>query len=371
MKRKRIHVPAPAIYPMLLAAMLLVVRLVGAQAPSRVVGTITAISGSTLTVQADSGQVYQVEVPANAVLRRITPGQRTLAGAETIGFGDLANGDRALVRVSTTAPAGTLQAAEIIAIRLTDLERREQEERAQWRLHGVGGFVKSVDTASGVIVLTTRVGATVESITVRTTPSTILERYAPNSLRFDLAQPAPISAIHLGDQLMARGEKSADGMEVTATEVVSGSFRNVSGAITSLDTSNSTLVVKDLATKKQVTIHIRPDTQMRRLSERAAQILGARMRGEAVGNEQAQRGEGTESTQFLIRRSPLINLAELQKGEAVMMVATPGTSEVDAITLLAGVEPLLKASEASRQDLLSNWSMDTGVGGSTSTETPQ
>ena len=43
-----------------------------------------------------------------------------------------------------------------------------------------------------------------------------------------------------------------------------------------------------------------------------------------------------------------------------MLVSTDGTTEVTAITLLAGVEPLLEAPAAS-QNLLSNWSMSSGA----------
>ncbi len=68
----------------------------------------------------------------------------------------------------------------------------------------------------------------------------------------------------------------------------------------------------------------------------------------------------------MLTMAPAIKLEELQKGEAVMIVATDGTTEVNAITLLAGVEPLLEAPAAS--NLLSNWSMggggaDAGGGG--------
>jgi hypothetical protein len=45
----------------------------------------------------------------------------------------------------------------------------------------------------------------------------------------------------------------------------------------------------------------------------------------------------------------------------VMVVATDGTTDVTAITLVAGVEPLLEAPEAS-QSLLNNWSMGGGSG---------
>ena len=57
-------------------------------------------------------------------------------------------------------------------------------------------------------------------------------------------------------------------------------------------------------------------------------------------------------------RAPAIQLSDLQKSEAVMLVSTQGSSDVTAITLLAGVEPLLEAPAS--QDLLSNWSMGTG-----------
>jgi hypothetical protein len=64
---------------------------------------------------------------------------------------------------------------------------------------------------------------------------------------------------------------------------------------------------------------------------------------------------------MMLSRAPAIQLADLKKGDAVMMVATEGTSDLTAITLLAGVEPLLEAPAAS--NLLSNWSMSSGGGG--------
>ncbi|MFZ0304271.1 MAG: hypothetical protein WAL75_16385, partial [Terracidiphilus sp.] len=65
-----------------------------------------------------------------------------------------------------------------------------------------------------------------------------------------------------------------------------------------------------------------------------------------------------------LSRAPTIKLGDLEKGEAVMLVSTQGESDVTAITVLAGVEPLLEAPAS--QDLLSNWSM-----GSSAPEAPQ
>ena len=61
----------------------------------------------------------------------------------------------------------------------------------------------------------------------------------------------------------------------------------------------------------------------------------------------------------MLNRAPAIQFSDLQKGEAVMLVSTEGAGDVTAITLLAGVEPLLEAPAESR-NLLSNWSMGSG-----------
>lgn len=62
--------------------------------------------------------------------------------------------------------------------------------------------------------------------------------------------------------------------------------------------------------------------------------------------------------QRFLTMAPTIKITDLQKGEAVMVVATSGATDVNAITLLSGVEPLLEAPAAT--NLLSNWSMGGG-----------
>ena len=269
----------------------------------------------------------------------------------------------------------------------------------------MAGLVKLVNPADNVITLTTGAGATAKTVTVHLTRSTALKRYAPGSVRYDQAQTAPLDAIHPGDQLRARGAKDPDGSEITADEVVSGSFRNIAGTITSLDAANSTMVVKDLATKKQVSVHVTADAQMRRLPERMAQMLAVRLKGGTPGpGGPPHAGEGGAPTaggppagtpgggqrswpgggggagapgaspggpgagqwvqgggdpQQMLNRAPAIQFSDLQKGEAVMLVSTEGANDVTAITILAGVEPLLEAPAAS-QNLLSNWSMGGG-----------
>jgi len=357
-------------------ALLVAAPAIHAQAPVRFLGAITAVNGNSLTVKTAAGDVHQFDVPASTSIRRIEPGQTSLSGAVTIPLSDLAVGDRVLVLLSSTSSGSTPEAAEIVAIKHEDVVKKQEEESAAWA-NGVGGLVKSVDPATGTIVLTTGAGLSLKTVTVHTTASTVLKRYAPASVSYAQAQPAPITAIHPGDQLMARGTKSADGAAVDAQEVVSGSFRNISGLIGSVDAANSTIVVKDLLTKKDVTIEIPATAQMRDLPERMAQFLAARLNGGAQGGgggrgESARRqnggagmrreggegGGGAMNPQQILDRAPEIKFADLKKGDAVMLVATQGSDEVTAITLVDGVEPLLEAPAS--QDLLSSWSMSNG-----------
>jgi len=348
----------------------------------RYLGTVTAISGDTLTVKTDAGQVNTVEVPSSAQLKRIAPGQTDLSKAEPIDFASIATGDRVLVNLDPNSTGGTPQALRVIAIKQADVAKKQQTEAEQWN-QGVHGLVKSVDAATGVIQVNTRVGAVTKEVNVNTTVSTVLKRYAPGSVRFDEAQPAPISAIQPGDQLWARGTKNADGTAIAADGIVSGSFLSIAGTILSTDTSSSTVTVKDLATKKPVTVRISADAQMRRLDDRVAAFLAARLKGGPGGAQGAAGGRppsggpagagggapqgfsqsggggaGRMDFETVLERAPVIQLASLQKGEAVMIVATQDASGASAVKLLAGVEPLLEAPQA--QDLLSNWSLSSG-----------
>ena len=210
----------------------------------RYLGSITAIDGDTLTVKTDAGDVHQVQVPATASLKRVAPGQTDLTKAEPLEFGSLAVGDRVLVTLDPNVTGSLSQAARIIAIKQADVAKKQEAENAAWN-QGVHGLVKSVDATTGVIVVTTRMGSITKDVTVNTTAATVLERYAPGSVVFDQAQPAPITAIHTGDQLSARGTKTTDGTAIAADGVISGTFRSIPGTVISTDTTASTVTVKD------------------------------------------------------------------------------------------------------------------------------
>jgi hypothetical protein len=372
---------------------------------TRPVGTIKSIAGKTIVLTTDAKTEVTVQVQDDAKLVRVEPGEKDLKNAVPLQLQDLQAGDRILVRGKLADDGKTLLAASVIAIKSGDIATKQAHERDEWQRHGVGGLVKSVDTASGAITVSTNAMGVAKDVTVQTSKQTVLRRYAPNSVKFDDAAPAPIDQIKVGDQLRARGTRNADGTQLTADEVVSGTFRNIAGTVSSIDASAGTITVMDLIAKKSITVKVTADTQLRKLSPAIAQGIAMRLKGgstdapagtpgaaaanapppkpaETASSAQAggQGGQpggaggagrpggaaggarGGDLGQML-SRMPAATLADLQKGDAVMIVTTEGTQEggATAITLLAGVEPLMQASGAS--SILTPWTMSGAPGG--------
>lgn len=370
------------------------------------VGTIKSISGNSLVLTSDAGEEVHVEVRDSTRIVRIAPGQRDLKDAQAMALTDLQAGDRILVRGKAGDDSKILAATSIIAMKKGDIAEKQSREREEWQKSGVGGLVNSVDAGGEVISVTVQSLREKKTVAVHISSKTILRRYAPGSVKFDDAKSAPLEEIRPGDQLRARGEKNADGSELSAVEVVSGNFRNVSGEIGSIDSAQGTIAVHDLATKKTVTVKITGDSQLRKLPVAIAQRIALRLNGTgaaaegrsaaaptakapapgtgqataAGGEGRAREGRGrgmgagaggaggAMDLQQMISRMPAATISDLQKGEAVMLVGTEGSSsEVTAITLLAGVEPILQGAPTGASSILSPWSLSGAPGGEAGT----
>jgi len=377
-------------------------------ATAKAVGTVKTASGKSITLSAEGGNEINIVVQDGARLLRIEPGEKDLKNAAPLQLQDLQPGDRILVRGSNGPDGKSLLAVSVIAMKKADLAEKHAHEREEWQKHGIGGLVSAIDPATGAItILTSALGAN-KSVTVHISKDTVLRRYAPGSVKFDDATPAPLAQIKVGDQLRARGSRTADGADLTADEVVSGSFRNIAGTIGSIDASAGTISVSDLETKKPVVVKVSDSSQLRKLPPAMAQRIAARLKGTpadaqagAAGNATpaagasgqkppdaaGQRAEGglrpggapgaeqsggqgggqggAPDLQQAIGRMPPATLADLQKGDAVMIVATSGSQDgsVVAITLLAGVEPILQASPSGGQSILTPWNLGSSPGG--------
>ncbi len=353
---------------------------------AKVLGTVKSVSGTTLNLKADSGADVTVAVPDGTRIQRLAPGQTDLKTATPLQFKDIQVGDRMLVRVQSGASADSLVASSIVVMKSGDVAQKQQQDIQDWQKRGAGGIVTAIDAATGTV--TVSVTPTV-NVVIKSTKDTGYLRYAPNSVKFAEASKGTFDQIKIGDQLRARGARSADGKELTAEEVISGSFRNIAGTITSIDAAAGTITVKDILAKKSVTVKLTPESQMRKLPPQMAQRIAMLLKGPAGGSQPAATpaagtpaagapatagpggaragGGGPPDFQQMISRLPAVTLADLQKEEAVMIVSTPGTtgSDVTAITLLSGVEPILTAAPngMSAAALLSGWNLSSPGGG--------
>lgn len=352
-----------------------------AQSAGKAIGAIKSISGATITVTPDSGTDVSVSVPPGAQIVRVAPGEKSLGNAVPIQLQDLQVGDR--IRATGTASAGTrsLVAAKIVAIRHSDLEARHAQDLQDWNKRGVDGLATAVDPAAGSIAIAARN----QSIVIHTSVSTVVRRYPPDSVKFDDTRPGSLKDVHSGDQVRARGERSADGKELAAEEIVSGSFRNIAGTINSVDAASSTIEVHDLLSKKNVVIKVTADSQLRRLPPEMAQRIATRLKagtggppstssapssnqqplnglssgGDPGADRSGGRSAGTPDFQQMLSRLPASSIPDLHKGDAVVMVSTQGMAGIaTAITLLSGVEPILQAAPgAGSSSILSPWSL--------------
>ena len=359
----------------------------------KAVGTVKAIAGNSLVITSDAGGEITVSVADSARLLQLEPGQKDLKAAQPVQLQDFQTGDRVLARGKLSDDGKRLDASLLIVMKQTSISQKQQQQREDWQKNSVGGLVKDVDASAGTVTITVGSGPTSKSVLIRASKDTVVRRYAPTSVKFDEAKKSTLAEIKPGDQVRARGTKNADGTEIAAQEIVSGSFKNIAGTVQAVNAGEQTLTVMDLTTKKAITIKVTTDSQMHQLPAMIAQRIAMRLKGISPQSAPGAGGAaqppaaaagaapshgwngggaaggngngGTPDLQRMLGRTPTVSLAELKKGDAVMIVSTEGTGDAPptAITLLSGVEPILTASpDAARGMTLSAWSLDSGGG---------
>jgi co-chaperonin GroES (HSP10) len=364
-----------------------------AAAPARQIGTVKSISGNSLTLATDGGAQVTATVADGARVLQLAPGSTDLKSATQITLGDVAVGDRVLI-TGKSEDDGSFAATRVILMKSTDIAQKNETEKQDWQRRGSGGIVSAVNGST----LTVSSGA--RKIQVETAATTKFRRYAGDSVKFEDAKPGTLPQIQVGDQLRVRGNKSDDGSTIQAEEIVSGSFKNLSGTIATINAAGGTLTLKDLATKKMMTVSVTANSDIRKLPPEMAARFAARQRGEgaaggpagAGANGAAARPQGAGAPgaapgagpaaaggpprgagmggpgrsaggdlSQMLSRLPTESLSDLKAGDAVMIVASetaPGSDKVTAVTMLSGVEPILAATPSGSPAMtLSPWSV--------------
>jgi hypothetical protein len=343
-----------------------------AQPLTPVLGTVTKIdaAGRSLTVKTDAGQEYTVNLDAKATIRRVIAGETDTSKLPVVQIGDITVNDRVQTRGKADGQAIAVTATVLLMAR-SDVNKAQDAQRADWDKRGVTGLVTAVSADSVTISVRTLTGAKPMLLTLA--PSAVVKRYAPDSVNFAEAKVASLPDVKVGDEVRARGNKNEDGSKMAAEEIVAGTFKTLAGVILSINVQENVMQVRDVDTKKPLTVKINKDSSVKKLQPQVAQTIASRLHpsdpdskggkgGGGRGRGDGGAGRGGD-VQQLLDSSPTISLADLKVGDAIVVSSTVGAAadRVTAIKLLAGVEPIL-TKPGTQEMSLGGWSLG-GAGG--------
>jgi hypothetical protein len=339
----------------------------------RSIGVITELRPGSFTLHADVGPDAVVLLPDGVSVLRVPPGAKDLNLASKITASEISVGDRVLVRGRMSEDQKSVVATSVIVMTKTDLATAREAERLEWQRRAIGGPVSAVNSeAKEVTISVPTTPPTPKNpshpVTIALDAKAVLLRYAPDSVKFGDAKPSTFEQIKIGDQVRALGTKSEDGSRFTAEKLVSGTFRNLGVTVISVDEQNGAVKATDLASGEPVLVRTNGDSELHRLPPALAQMVAAFNSGGTAGGTTSGRppgaGDGSENGpvdfQQMLGRAPRLALGELKPGERLIVVSTEGakSSEVTAIVVLAGVEPILATQpKGSSRVVLGPWNM--------------
>ena len=306
--------------------------------PTAILGTITGFRDRTLefALKADSGATTYFKVAPGTQVVRIPPGERDLAKARPGAATDLAIGDRVLV----SYVSGMDEPRRIVRMSPDDIAQRNDAERLDWQRRGISGIVTGRTGDTVALDLRSMEGS--HTVQVEVTPKTTIRRYAPDSVKFSDARPGSLAGVSPGDQLRARGTKSADGATFAAEDIVFGTFLTVLGPVAAVDRETGEIRVNDLVSKSPVIVRVTADSRLRRMPgmhEIFAQMMKAPQEG-APARDPAGIAQAIESM-------PACTIADLKPGVTIIVTATRGArpGAVTAILLVSNIDALIRMAQ--------------------------
>ena len=361
----------------------------------RVIGEVTAADGVSLTIKTDAGTSTTVVLDQKTVFQRIPPGETDVTKVTKIDLKDVGVGDRVRTRSRVSDDQKPGPAISVLVMSKADLAKKQEAEKLEWQRRGVSGTITAVNGDSKEATINARVRGETKAVVVESSEKAQYRRYSPNSIRFSDAKPSAFADLKVGDQMRVLGEKNEDGTRIKPEMVVSGSFHNIAGTVTTIDSASGEIKINNLQTKKPVIVKVNADSTLKRVPQEMGFMLarmaqggntvaapgtapgaghaggdsprmpqtGASGMGMVPGGRMGGGGRGGDFSQ-MVERMPVFSISELKPGDAIIVASSvgPDPGRVTAITLLAGVEALLTApaGQTNRQ-LNASWNFDINI----------
>ncbi|MBE7542694.1 MAG: hypothetical protein HS123_10035 [Solibacteraceae bacterium] len=340
------------------------------QAPGRVVGeAATAPDGSAqFSLRDADGAIWGVQIVEGAPVVLVAPGAKDLSEAAPVAMASIRPGDRLLVRGTVDAGVKTVLASSVVVMSQDAVAAARAREQAEWRTKSVAGTVVRVDEAERRLILRAR-GTEDKEWTAAVPEAARILRYAEDSIRFADARPAGLSDVRVGDQVRVLGERDEAAGTVTAARVLAGSFRTLGGEITRVDVEKGIVTLRDVQNREAVTLRVNGGANLRRMpgaggpggaaGGRPGMAMGMGMMRPGGGGPGGE-GPRRPDLQQMLDRLPAAALSDLKPGDAVIVSAgrTSGPQPWSVVSLVTGVDALLRAPAAQVNQTLGNWSME-------------
>lgn len=343
------------------------------------IGSVTAINtgNGEITVKTDAGNSVTFLTNEKTAVRRVSPGQTSIADAEKIALADIKVGDRVLI------PGGIADAKkavnQVVVMAGEAIAAKREQDRSEWQTRGINGRITALNQEKKEITVQARGG---EAITVKTPAIAKILRYAPDSLRSTDARAGNFADMRVGDQIRILGNRSADGKIVTAEEIVSGTVTRAFGTITDINAAANEVTIKNEQSGETFKVALSKNSVVKRLPAEVAQNLAQRRerrqqrreaQAESTGVQTENQGRGRRERrnrengerragdadaqqrprgglQQMLEAQPAITIADLKKGEALMVTGTQGAdaSRLTAVNVVSGDADVMKLMQSTQ-----------------------
>jgi hypothetical protein len=337
--------------------------------PTLIRGDVVSISAEKIVLKAATGEV-EASLSEQTKYLRVPPDNLSMAAATPSTFSEIGVGDKVVISVIMPEDKKTIPVRTVYLLSKAALAERQAKYEQDWKTRSTIGRVDNFNPQTNVITILTRSMGVEKTIAVKTNSNTEFLRYAPNSVEFGKALKGKISDVDKDDQIRVLGNKNADGTEIEAEKIISGSFIQSSGKIKAINIDKNEVIITETNSNKDVAITIGEFSILKQFPEELANQIAMRQGGGPVGFRPPTQGGGQSTPQPTPQpqgqtpngggfrpgggggviddsRFQNVKLTDLKVGETIGIMSNknPDPTRITAIKLFTGVEPFVKRAQ--------------------------
>jgi hypothetical protein len=348
--------------------------------PSAISGEVGSIDGEKIVLKTANGDIEAV-LSDKTQYFRVPPENPTLKAAVASTVSEIGVGDKLLVTGILSDDKKSIPAKAVYLMSKSAIAERQTNFLEDWKKRGTYGKVVRYDPQTKVITISTRSFGVEKTIAVKPKDNAEFYRYQPNSIEIELnnSTRSKLTDIDINDEIRVLGNKNAEGTEIEAEKIVSGSFKQSGGTIKAINFEKNEIIISDFQTKKDISIVVSDHSILKQFPAEMAQRMAMMQAGGGGGQggfRPPTQGGGQTTPQPATQQNTKtpgqtpggagqgggfragggiddsrfqnIKLTDLKVGEMIGVLSSknPDPTRITAIKLFSGVEPFIKMSQA-------------------------